>query len=1024
MGRESDLLFGLLALQMNFISKENLLECAALWMNDSRTPIAKLLQDRGFLKAKQGVALAAMVEAQVESNHGDARRSLAAATIDRDLRESLLALNVPPDFRESLAWVQARGAGPARASVAETPFVAPAAEGRYRLGAELGRGGLGQVVEGFDAGLERDIAVKLTLDGASDEVADRFVREARLAGRLDHPNIVPVFDFGTLGGAKGRLFLAMKRVRGRDLGQVLESIGREGSTAREEWSRTRLLQVFQEICHGMAFAHHRGVIHRDLKPANIMLGDFGEVHIVDWGLAKVLGERAERRKGEIGTAAPAADSELTLDGDIVGTPSYMPPEQAEGRTHEVDQRSDIYSLGAILYEILTLKPPVEGRTALEIITRVREGKIAAPSTTASFNRPRDDTLRTVRGAPSHSSSLPPLPPELDAICLKALAFRREDRFQTVLALLQEVQLFLDGAKERRRNRRLAEEGVAKARSAMARHERVVEEARVAASDAKKAEKAAQPWNEDQSPLWSAQDRAKGLEREGVEAFSEANAALTEALGHERDHAEARRLKAELFWRKFLEAETREDEKEMLLHRRVVEQYNDGPLDALLKGDGLLTVRTRAYSCRCLLDGRWVKPEELAHLGYHPYSGRALDGRKGAEGLPELEPKEAVPLKAHRESCVQVALKGAEVWLWRYEERGRRLMPVTPTGMDTSRAAPEALVAATFEGGSPFRPQGPGAWLGRTPIERCSVAMGSYLLLVAHEGRAPLRVPVTIPRCGAWEQDLTLWQSAEIPGGFIPISAGPCDLQGDPENPVAGPLQTAVVADVFMARHPVTCGEYCAFLNDLARTDPVQAARRVPRESPDGGSCWPGPPFAVPTAVWLAGASPELRAKARRLRNCPLDWEEDWPVCCISWEDGMKYCSWKRRRDGILLVLPHEQEWEKSARGTDRRFFPWGRHFSEAWMNTSRSHADGMRPVVVGEYPSDESPYGVRGLSGNCRCACLNDPGGEYPGWRVYRGGHWSNMGALSRVTSRSGALTRHVTDAHGLRLAVLPRPRR
>ncbi|MBI2922809.1 MAG: protein kinase [Planctomycetes bacterium] len=1013
MSRESDLLFGLLALQMNFLSKEHLLEGAAVWMADPKADLPKLLLERGFIKASQHGVIRALVEEQLKANGGDVERSLVAATVDRAVRDGLLGLKPPAGVGRTLAALKPRDAG------AQTVTVAPPSRDRYRLGNEIARGGLGKVVEAFDARLERDVAVKLVLDDLPAELAERFEREAKLTGRLDHPNIVPIYDFGTLGVGK-KLFLSMKRIRGRDLGKLLKAIGQGDQASRRTYSRARLLRVFQDICLGMAFAHDRGVIHRDLKPANVMIGDYGETLIVDWGLARVRGERAEGREGGGGTAngrlagepsalPPSRPSALTLDGEVLGTPAYMAPEQAAGQLHEMDHRSDVYALGAILYEILTLHAPFEGKTAHEIISKVLSGRITPPSHRVAASADPD---RTVVKAPSTHAATDPIPPELDAICLKALAFRREDRYQTATELHDEVQLFLEGVKEREREHAAAEEAVTKAKEAIARHGRLTAEAEAAGEEAKKKGKEVKT-KEDKQALWAAEDHARGLEREGVEAFAEANATLTLALDHERGHVEARRLKAELFWGRFLEAEEKGDGKEMLLSRRTVEQYNDGPLDALLKGDGTLAVRARAYPCRCLLDGRTVRPEELAHLGYHPFSGRALDGHKGAEGLPEYEPMGPAPLKVHEADCKLEPILGADVWLWRYEEVGRLLMPVTPAG---AAAGPAAPIDAVFAPDSPFPPTGPGLYLGRTPIERRTLPMGSYLLILHREGSEPIRCPVTVPRCGAWEQEVTIYRPGEIPEGFIPIPAGAFGYQGDPENPHAGPAETKTLDDFFIARHPVTCREYGAFLNDLAQTNPSDAAKRVPRESQVSGFYWPGPPYVVPTSAWLAQAPEDLKAKGRRLSNSPVDWEEDRPVFGVSWEDGLAFSAWKRTREGGPVTLLHEIEWEKAARGTDRRWFPFGKHFDDEWCNTIRSHKDGMRPVVVGGFPHDESPYGVRGLAGNSRDACLNDPGPEYPGWRLFRGGSWSSSGINSRASYRGGGTTRSVYFYNGLRV--------
>lgn len=936
---------------------------------------------------------------------------------------------------------------------------------KYEIRGELGHGGLGRVMTALDRDVGREVAFKVMREDVPAEYAERFLREGRVTGRLEHPNIVPVYDVGVRIGEDGvrQVYFAMKKIAGRDLAEVLH--GPAAPSLRE------LVDRFHDVCLAVAYAHSRGVLHRDLKPSNIMLGEFGETLVVDWGLAKVKGavdppSADERRLLREARIDPQQTPLLTMEGEVLGTPAYMSPEQAGGRVSEVDEQSDVWSLGAILYEIMTLHPPFEGRTADEVISRVRTGRVTPPSErvgqpcATAESAAGAETGRSPAGSRPESPSSPgpadepvaaaeaatrPIPPELETICLKCLAIDKRERYRSAEEAAREIRLFLDGVKERERHHRLAVEAVAKARGEIDRYHHLGEVGRQASAEAAEASKRVKPIG-DKSELWAIEDRARALQRDAVEAFASADSFLTTALGYERHHAEARRLKAELFWGKFLEAEEKGDEAGALYHRRLVERYNDGAFDALLKGDGFLTVRTRSYPCRCLVEGREVRPEELDHLGYHPFSGRALAGYKGAEGVPDLEPAGPVRLKVHGASCEPAPVAGARVWLWRYEEVERLLIPVTPESAvpplppgEESGAA--GIIDSVFAPDSPYRPRGPGLYLGATPIEATPLPMGSYLLIVAGprgagvlarrgsagedtvpplsgEGSVSVRCPVSIPRCGNVGQDITLFRPEEVPPGFIPVPAGAFGYQGDPENPFSQSALTVRLEDYFIARHPVTCREYLEFLNDRARTAPEEARRRVPRDTSESGHCWPGPPHAVPTAGWLERATPEARASARRLESCPVEWEEDWPVFSISWEDSLALAAWERGRGGWLTTLLKEWEWEKATRGPDRRWFPWGRHFDLRWCNASRSLGEREQPAPVNAFPHDESPYGVRGLVGNSRDFCLDIAGPERPGWRVARGGAWTDNTTTCRPTVRFRLLPRSVCSIYGARLGA------
>ncbi|HEY0191290.1 MAG TPA: serine/threonine-protein kinase, partial [Kofleriaceae bacterium] len=224
---------------------------------------------------------------------------------------------------------------------------------RYRYGAELGRGGMGRVVEAFDLQLGRTVALKEVLPRGGPSIARRFVREVQLTARLEHPSIVPLYDAGTM--PDGRPFYVMRRVSGRPFDQLMAG-------ASELAERLTMLPALLAAVDAVAHAHRRGVIHRDLKPANILVGDLGETVVIDWGLAKVIGEDDDQ-PGQL--LAQASDSLRTQIGSVFGTPGFMAPEQARGE--ELDPRGDVYALGAILYQLLAGSPPHAGASATEVI---------------------------------------------------------------------------------------------------------------------------------------------------------------------------------------------------------------------------------------------------------------------------------------------------------------------------------------------------------------------------------------------------------------------------------------------------------------------------------------------------------------------------------------------------------------------------------------------------------------------------------------------------------------------------------
>jgi serine/threonine protein kinase len=313
---------------------------------------------------------------------------------------------------------------------------------RYEMLDVIGEGGMGNVLLARDRAIGRQVAMKVMRPEQSQrgDLRHRFRREALVQGQLEHPAIVPVYDLGV--AADGSPCFTMKRIRGVTLEQIIDAL-RAGDTDMEILhSRHQLLASFGRVCLAIEFSHARGVLHRDLKPANVMLGDFGEVYVLDWGVAKLTGEAQDA----VAAANVGAAIAGTQVGAVMGTPGYLAPERiTPGAT--VDARADIYSLGAVLFEILSLQPlHIAGMTGKSLTASTRAGTDARPSRRSSHRN---------------------VPPELDAICVKATALDPSDRYASCRELYAALERFLEGDRDLERRQAMSAEYAQRAHQALA-----------------------------------------------------------------------------------------------------------------------------------------------------------------------------------------------------------------------------------------------------------------------------------------------------------------------------------------------------------------------------------------------------------------------------------------------------------------------------------------------------------------------------------------------------------------------------
>ena len=423
MNNDRNLLFGALAMQAGLITADQFAEACSIWSTRRTSSLPEIMCEKGWLVPQDQAHVDYLVKHNLAKFGGDVRASFAG--FPGNVRSVLATIGdhtnscLPSGLRETIA---PEGSGHAEISVGKPGQ-------RYTLSTLHAAGGIGEIWLARDSDLQRDVAVKrLQSHRSPSEVAKmRFLREARITGQLDHPGVVPIYEI-CLDEATGEPYYSMRFLKGRTLTEhVKEFHERRKQSGGDPQTLLALLNAFCIVCNTVAYAQSKGIIHRDLKCDNVIVGDYGEVVVIDWGLAKEIGsyemaQSADVEQLDLASVNPVA----TLAGHVLGSPAYMAPEQAAGRLDLIGPSTDVYGLCAILYEVLCGQPPFLGKNTLEVLKNVQDEVPKSPTELA-----------------------PGIPEALEKICLKGLAKLQNFAHSSAESLAAAVQRWVSDLAERR-----------------------------------------------------------------------------------------------------------------------------------------------------------------------------------------------------------------------------------------------------------------------------------------------------------------------------------------------------------------------------------------------------------------------------------------------------------------------------------------------------------------------------------------------------------------------------------------------
>jgi serine/threonine-protein kinase len=752
----------------------------------------------------------------------------------------------------------------------------------YRLIAE---GGVGRVQSAVDPVLGRSVAVKTLRPEfrQRETYVQRLVREARATAQLEHPGVVPVHGLGY--DEDHGIYFVMREVQGATLRNVLDKLHAGEPEVERRYTQARLISIFLRVCQTVAYAHSRGAVHRDLKPENIVLGDYGEVIILDWGLVRLLESPAAESDAVDISLVPGQSPNLTVDGAVSGTPKYMSPEQARGDNAAVDERSDVFSLGILLYELLTLAQPFDGGDTRETLQRVAN---------ARFVQPR-------RAAPRRH-----IPRDLEAICIKAMALRPEDRYPAVQAMIEDLFAFQDQRPVSARRNQPLIRAVKYAR----RHP--VSTAVVATVVGATVLTLSVVWAFQRAYYHSFVTKAERNVVLASTVFSQAYDTFA-ALEKER----ARRM----------EGAKSADERLLETHLQELETAAANHLDlAVLLANGVpLRYRGRP-SVRAVLREVYEARADysLKTRQYEPLRQwlsllRLAVIETGRDGDPDA---------AARIRQAEAALRGD----------GALSLRTVPVPAEVSLyPLNEDPAQGTITAGPPVE-------LGSTPICDIEVQRGDLLLVLRAQDRPPVFLSVELLHGECLNLDVYIPRT--LPPGMVYVPAGVFRF-GDQNSPHV-PQRRISLPGFLIRKTEVSFDEYLEFWRSLA--DPHERDLYMSRVGLSADT-------VVPEPAWDGQGR-----YSEGIRG-------DRPVVGISHAAAEAYCRWLPGKTGVNYRLPTAEEWEKAARGADGRTYPWGNGYNRSCAFTIENEEARCQYGLwapPGSFPRDLSVYGVLDLAGNVR----------------------------------------------------------